>query len=173
MGEGAHLSLRPQSPPTSENPADTRARPGRAPASSPDTHNSPLPDFSQFFIHSTGTNTVAAAIFPSLLAKARMCSTRARGQSEAPPTRNAGNCEFAFRFPALHSSPPGGSPRPCGRRSRPDPRAPSQSDVAAVPSATLALASLYNRKSAIPRPTRSLYFLPWYLLQATNSNTYF
>lgn len=29
-----------------------------------------------------------------------MCSTRARGQSEAPPTKNAGNGELAIRFPA-------------------------------------------------------------------------
>lgn len=83
------------------------------PASSPDTHNSPLPDFSQFFIHSTGTTTVAAAIFPSLVAEARMCSTRARGQRGAPPTGNAGSREFGFRFPALLSTPPCGSPRPC------------------------------------------------------------
>lgn len=26
-----------------------------------------------------------------------MCSTRARGQSEAPPTKNAGNSELAIR----------------------------------------------------------------------------
>lgn len=104
MGEGAHLP--PQPLPTWESTTNARARPGRAPAPSPDTHNSPLPDFSQFFIHSTGTTTVAAAIFPSLVAEARMCSTRARGQRGAPPTGNAGSCEFGFRFPAPLSSPP-------------------------------------------------------------------
>ena len=94
MGEGTPP---PPPPPLKyESTADARARPGGALASSPDTHNSPLPDFSQFFIHSTGTTTVAAAIFPSLVAEARMCSTRARGQRGAPPTGNAGSREFGF-----------------------------------------------------------------------------
>lgn len=144
-------------PPTSHNWGerhDTGARPGRTPASSPNTHNSPLPVFSQFFIHSTGTNTVAAAIFPSLLAGARMCSMRARGQSEAPPTKNAGNCELAIRFPApvSHLRPaeargpwPTKSPKPVG---------PFAVTSRAAPSATLALASPF------PRPIRSPYLLP-------------
>lgn len=140
MGEGAHLFPRPQPPPTGENAVTPG--PGHTPASSPNTHNSPLPVFSQFFIHSTGTNTVAAAIFPSLLAEARMCSIRARGQSEAPPTKDAGNCELAIRFPApvSHLRPaetrgpwPTTSPRPVG---------PFAVTSRAAPSATLALTFL-------------------------------
>ncbi|KAK2490261.1 hypothetical protein MC885_012479 [Smutsia gigantea] len=56
---------------------------------------------------SKGSTTVAVAIFPGLVAiESRMCSTRAKGQRGAPPTRNAGSTEFGFRFPAPFSSPP-------------------------------------------------------------------
>lgn len=110
--------------------ANALSRPSPAPTSGPNTHNSLLPDFSQFFIHSAGTTTVAAAIFPSLVTEARMCSTRARGQRGVPPTGNAGSCKFGFRFPAPPSSPPCGSLRPSSQPSGRESWAPLQSDYA-------------------------------------------
>lgn len=68
----------PQPPLTCDS--NPRAQPGRESAFNSDTHNSPLPVFSQFFIHSTGSTTVAAAIFLTPVTEARMCSTRARRQ---------------------------------------------------------------------------------------------
>lgn len=114
VGEGAPLPPHTSGPCTPlPNAANTPASACPAPAPSPNTHNSPLPDFSQFFIHSAGTSTVAAAIFPSLVTVARMCGLRARGQRGAPPTGSDGSWEFGFRFPAPPTSPPSASPVPC------------------------------------------------------------
>lgn len=114
-GGGGAAAPRPLYP-TSDCAQRPDLRAARRLPSVRNTHNSPLPDFSQFFIHSAGTTTAAAAIFPSLVTVARMCSSRARGQRGAPPTGSDGSCELGFRFPAPPTSPPNGSPGPGRQR---------------------------------------------------------
>lgn len=80
-----------------------------------------------------------------------MCSTRVKGQRGAPPTGNAGSCEFTFDFAPYNPPHPGEARGPAAYEVPQTRGSHRRVTSLAAPCATLALASLQNRKSAISK----------------------